>query len=213
MVKHVPLRRIPRQARGQRRMDAILDAAERVFAEVGYEAATTNAIAARAGTAIGSLYQYFPNKEAILRALADRFLDQLRGVLDVALDDAAALADAPLESLVDRILDPVLAVRAARAGILDLYFRAGRPGGEVAQAAHGLIDEIVARLDAIVAAREPWLDPEPRRLRVRIVVEVVRALLPLTAPGGVPRPEVIAELKRVVRAYMAAIRDEVTGNP
>lgn len=189
-------------------MAAILDAAEQVFAEVGYEAATTNAVAARAHTAIGTLYQYFPNKEAILRALAARFLDRLRAVLDLALADAAALADAPLESLVDRVLDPVIALRAARAGILDLYFSASRPGGEVAQAARGLIEEIVARLDAIVAAREPRLDPERRRLQVRVVVEVVRALLPLTAPGGSPRPEVIAELKRVVRAYMAAIRDE-----
>ena len=63
------LRRVPQQPRGQRRIEAILDAAEQLFAEIGYDATTTNAIAARAHTAIGSLYQFFPNKEAITAAL------------------------------------------------------------------------------------------------------------------------------------------------
>ena len=64
------LRREPRQERGRRRIEGILEAAARVFAEVGYEAATTNAIAREARTSIGSLYQFFPNKGAVLEALA-----------------------------------------------------------------------------------------------------------------------------------------------
>jgi AcrR family transcriptional regulator len=59
-----------RQARGQRRIDQLLDVAARVFAEVGFEAATTNGIAARAGVSPGSLYQFFPNKDAMAEALA-----------------------------------------------------------------------------------------------------------------------------------------------
>src|SRR5262252_3918482 len=67
---HPPRRR---QARGQRRIDLLLDVAALVFAEVGFEAATTNVIAARAGISPGSLYRFFPNKDAIAEALADRF--------------------------------------------------------------------------------------------------------------------------------------------
>ncbi|BDB42862.1 putative transcriptional regulator, TetR family protein [Mycobacterium kiyosense] len=52
----------------------ILDAAAQVFAEYGYSAGTTNRIAERAGMSIGSLYQYFPNKDAVLRALMDEHL-------------------------------------------------------------------------------------------------------------------------------------------
>ena len=52
-------RRVPQQARSRERYNLILDSAARLFAEVGYEAATTNAIADVAGVSIGSLYQYF----------------------------------------------------------------------------------------------------------------------------------------------------------
>lgn len=71
-----PMRRKPQQARGQRRVNTILDAASQVFSELGYEAATTNIIAIRANTSIGSLYQFFPNKEAILSAIATRYTAQ-----------------------------------------------------------------------------------------------------------------------------------------
>ena len=58
-------RRIPRQPRGRRRVSQLLDAAAAVISSVGYDAATMTAIAAKAGAPIGSLYQFFPNKEAI----------------------------------------------------------------------------------------------------------------------------------------------------
>lgn len=57
-------RKRPRQERSRRTVEAILDAAARVFETVGPNAATTNAIAERAGVSVGSLYQYFPNKLA-----------------------------------------------------------------------------------------------------------------------------------------------------
>src|SRR6266542_6598743 len=59
-----------RQARGERRIAQLLDAAGEVFATVGYAAATTNAIAAQAGVSPGTLYQFFPNKQAMAEALA-----------------------------------------------------------------------------------------------------------------------------------------------
>jgi AcrR family transcriptional regulator len=56
------LRRQPKQQRGQQRVAKILTAAAEVFAEVGYAAATTQQIADRANTAVGSIYQFFPDK-------------------------------------------------------------------------------------------------------------------------------------------------------
>jgi len=75
------LSRAPVQKRGQQRVDAILDAAEMVFSEMGVEAATTNAIAERAGASVGSLYHFFPNKDAILSALAERYAETMQSVL------------------------------------------------------------------------------------------------------------------------------------
>lgn len=68
-------RKSPRQGRSQRTVDRIVEAAARVFNEAGYLGATTNGIAAEAGVSIGSLYQYFPNKDAILVALTRRHID------------------------------------------------------------------------------------------------------------------------------------------
>jgi AcrR family transcriptional regulator len=74
-----------RQERGKRRIAAILDVAAEVFADVGYDAATTNAIAARAEISPGSLYQFFPNKEAIAEALAARYVAELQATHNAAL--------------------------------------------------------------------------------------------------------------------------------
>jgi len=71
------MRRKPRQARSQERVNRILDVAEELFASQGYTATTTNAIAAHAQVAIGSLYQFFPDKTAILQALALRYAEKL----------------------------------------------------------------------------------------------------------------------------------------
>jgi AcrR family transcriptional regulator len=202
------MRRVPQQTRGQQRITTILAAAEQLIAEVGFDAATTNAIAARAHTAIGSLYQFYPNKEAILRALVARFLEQMNAAFDAALAEVDASSITSVDALIDHILDPLLALQAQRAGILHAFFNLRRAGAS-SEAAQALIEEIISRLDALVAVREPWVEPAKRRLYVQITVEVVRALLPLTiAPDGTQRPEVVAELKRLLRAYMNAVRAE-----
>ncbi len=71
------LRRQPQQKRSQERVERILDAAAIVFDEVGYDAATTHAIASRANTAVGSLYQFFPDKLAIFNALELRHVERV----------------------------------------------------------------------------------------------------------------------------------------
>lgn len=71
------MRRQPKQKRSQERIERILDAAAEVFDEVGFEAATTHAIATRANTAIGSLYQFFPDKLAIFHALELRHVERV----------------------------------------------------------------------------------------------------------------------------------------
>lgn len=68
-------RKIPRQARSRATVDRILDAAARLFDAHGYRATTTNHVAEEAEVSVGSLYQYFPSKDALLTALAERHLD------------------------------------------------------------------------------------------------------------------------------------------
>jgi len=82
-----PLRRQPRQARSQERVRRILAAAEELFVEGAVSSTTTNAIAARAGVPIGSLYQFFPDKGAILRSLAEGYAEQLHEQLRAFFDE------------------------------------------------------------------------------------------------------------------------------
>lgn len=79
-------RKTPRQKRSAATRDRILDAAARVFVEHGYAAGTTNRIAEEAGLSIGSLYQYFPNKDAIVIAVLDRFADHLADRLGAEIE-------------------------------------------------------------------------------------------------------------------------------
>jgi AcrR family transcriptional regulator/transposase-like protein len=78
------LRRQPKQKRGQQRVVKILTAAAEVFAQVGYTAATTQQIADRANTAVGSIYQFFPDKLAIFHALEAEHMERI-GIVNTAL--------------------------------------------------------------------------------------------------------------------------------
>ena len=73
--KRINPRKSPTQERSRFTVEQIVQAATQVFADRGYAGATTNHIAERAGVSIGSLYQYFPNKEAILVSLAKRHIE------------------------------------------------------------------------------------------------------------------------------------------
>ena len=66
----------PKRERGKQRVAALMDAGAELFAEKGYEATTMTEIASRAGAAIGSLYQFFPSKEALAEALFNRFAER-----------------------------------------------------------------------------------------------------------------------------------------
>ncbi len=198
-----PFRRIPQQARGQQRIERLLDAAEQVFGEVGYDAATTNAIAARANTSIGSLYQFFPNKEAVLHALAARQLRLLSETLDCELTPETA--SLPLGEFLDRILGAIAQFQANHAGFHPL-FTGAHTSVDLAHAAYDLRQAVAQRIDGLLALRAPTLDPRDRLLYAQVCVNAVAALLPLAqkAPGA-ERARVVAEIKRLLLAYLSPV--------
>jgi len=199
-------RRLPRQPRGERRLARILDAAAAVFAEAGYEGATTNAIAARAETSIGTLYRFFPHKDALAQALADRFLADLRALYDAALRPEAEVVRLPLPALLDRIIDPLAAFNVAHPGFTALFVDA-RVSASHGAAVAALNEGAVRRLDDILAARAPDADPTARQRHARVAVRIVKALLPpATAPDAdaAERAAMLDELKVALRAYIGA---------
>lgn len=80
-------RKEPAQARSQETVRVILEAGARILESGGLRGFNTNAIARTAGVSVGSIYQYFPNKDAILRALTSKFEDGLHEVVQRAVED------------------------------------------------------------------------------------------------------------------------------
>jgi len=109
-------RKKPVQERSKKTVEIILDAAAQVFAEKGFSGGTTNHIAERAGVSIGSLYQYFPNKNSILlglmeRHLADglRHMERLTGKASEGKPDPRQLLRELIEILIsEQLIDPRL---------------------------------------------------------------------------------------------------------
>ena len=82
-------RKSPSQERSRQTVDAIIEAAAQVFERHGYAGGTTNRIAERAGVSIGSLYQYFPNKEAILAVLLERHVAEAERIVARVMEHVA----------------------------------------------------------------------------------------------------------------------------
>jgi AcrR family transcriptional regulator len=200
-------RRIPRQTRAEETVWAILEAAAQVLEAGGLGAFTTNAVAERAGVSIGTLYQYFADKQALLRALADR---EMRRTLAAV---ATALRGDPQASVEERVRAMVRAMVGA--------FR-GRPRARkaVIQAvlAQGIALEMMAPIAAFLAQSKTDARPLARLSREQAFV-MSRALM------GVIRAAVLEEqpflgskgfedeLVRLVLAYGAAIPGPRTTKP
>lgn len=98
-------RRSPVQGRAQVTVEAILKAAAQILARQGPEAATTNAIAARAGVSIGSLYQYFADRDALIHELVRRHIAEMQAVLTGAL---AGIGQQPLPAAIEQLVVAIL---------------------------------------------------------------------------------------------------------
>lgn len=193
------MRRTPRQARSQQRVDQILNAAALEFAAVGYEAATTNAIAARAGVPIGSLYQFFPNKETILEALVERYVDGLRALYDrtLALEETEGL---PLRVIIQRLVRGIVEYKASNAAFGTIFLAAG-----MAEPAHLVHTEVIERVDALLAARFPLLKPDRRRVGAVVCVGIVKGLMALMEPpDSLQAEQVLAEIEIALLAHIQA---------
>ena len=173
-------RRRPRQARAQVTVDAIIQGTARVLVEDGYDRASTNRIAEAAGVSIGSLYQYFPSKEALVAALADAHVARMIARLSRALGD-------------DESIDLVHGARRVAAGLIAAY--------RIDAKLHHVLCQEVPKLGdlANVYAFEAWVAEAGRRhleaLRDELrLADVDRAIFLLAhAVPGVIRAAVQAD--------------------
>lgn len=94
-------RKVPVQERSRRTVEAILQAASQVLVRCGYKSATTGTIAERAGVSIGTLYQYFPNKESLVASVIEGHFKEVLAIVESALQSHR---DSPLDVLLLAII-------------------------------------------------------------------------------------------------------------
>lgn len=194
-----PLRRVPVQGRSLARVRRMLDACAELVDEVGYDGLTTTLLAERAGVAIGSVYQFFPDKRAIVQALTQRNLAAYFERL------AVRFADGTLSKwwdAVDASIDEYIEMHRNTPGFRTLHF------GDVVD--RNLLDDerdnnavIVEELGGLLVASFGLPDEAPLYFSLAIAVEMADALIKLAFrrdPEGDER--VLTEAKDIIREYL-----------
>lgn len=201
----VSKRRKPRQERSQRTVSWIVEAAGEVFAELGYAGATTNKIAARAGVSVGSLYQYFPNKDALVTALLEDHQKDVRDILDTAMARLAA-PDVPLAHALRSFFDD----------LVDLHAKSPELQRVLGEAAlhqrhdHADEDRYVRETEKILSARPEVTveDPFLAAILISRTVESLTSWLGHEAPSALPRAAFVDECVKMLVGYLTADRQD-----
>jgi len=207
-AKRAAPRKKPRQERSQQMVETLVEAAARVFVKEGYAKATTNRIASAAGVSVGSLYQYFPSKDAIAVELLRRYREGLVMLVSSRLSNATreTFADVVRDLLRDLLraenINPALH-RVLIEQVLRTSARREMLGFE-------------ERLESVIAAALANAEVVAEYDLVAFVV--VRVVLSVVQSAVVDRPklngpELVDELTRLVVGYVGFPVEERRKSP
>lgn len=192
-----------RQARGEARIAQLLEAAASVFCASGYNGASTNAIAREAGVSPGTLYQFFPNKEAIAVELGDQLMHRWRETYGAAF--VVSHLELPLDRLLDTVLDPLIAFNRENPAFAVLTHGSEIPG--VISREHDVLHAtMLERTEQLLGTYLPHL-PEGQVARVAEMSFVLfKSGLDLVMSHQGPEQEsYVEELKTVMRRYLGPL--------
>lgn len=197
-------RKSPLQERSQVTVDAILQGASQVLVKVGYERANTTLIAQAAGVSVGSLYQYYPNKDAVFSALLKAELEQALMLMRAALE---AMALQPFDQQVRQLVATLCAYKAENPRLHRvLKTELGRIDG--AKALRRLNEQTLGLVEAMLRAQHdlPLRDPASAAfLAVNAVEGVVCAALLEPSAGALGDPRFARELGDAVVAMLRSL--------
>lgn len=199
-VRTTPRKR-PRQERSKATVDSILAATARVLVRQGFDGLTTNAVATTAGVSIGSLYQYFPNKEALVGALIERHMEEMNALVLAELTRVALLpiaqgARAVIEltiraHAIDPELHRVLTEQVPRVGRLAKL-------RDLDQLCHRMVAGLLTARRDEVAIR----DPDMAAFIIVSAIEAVVHRAALLHPTRLRDPALIDETTLLVTRYL-----------
>lgn len=191
--------REPTRKRGHERVAALLNAAASCFVEKGYDAVTLTEIAARAGASIGSLYQFFPTREALVHALLTDYAEALYARLATLAADAKTwdtdkLATQLIGFLVlFRRRHPAFAVLAESASLPASYGMAIRK-------------RLRAELRALLQQKSPGMPAATLRAAAVVTQQLMKAALAVNAEPGLPdRKNALIQLEHAMQLYFRSV--------
>jgi AcrR family transcriptional regulator len=165
-------RKLPQQDRSRLTVEAILEATTHILTQEGYDKANTNRIAERAGIGIGSLYQYFPNKESLMAALIEQHSDEIAQLMESKLKD---LSDAPLEIAIPALIKAVIAAHAINP-CLHQVLSEEIPRSERSQQVQKADERIGELLRAYLARWNDRIRPQNLEMTVFILKRTIESL-------------------------------------
>jgi AcrR family transcriptional regulator len=190
------------QARSRATVDVILKATARILVADGYDRASTNKVAARAGVSIGSLYQYFPSKEALVAALLERHLEEMGQVLRAAFPRLAA---APLEQAAEEMVRLMVSAHAVDPELHRVFVEQVPRIGKL-ERIQSTEQEMIGLVRAYLEPRRDQLIVDDLDLAAFIVVGITESL---THAAVLTRPDLLGE--PFVREVSAVVVRYLTG--
>lgn len=204
MATQVPLRKQPVQQRSAKRVEQMLEACAKLIDELGYDGVTTTLIAERAGVAVGSLYQFFPDKRAVVQALTKRHLDHFTAEMTRRLDwSNLEHWWYGVDTIIDIYVDMYRTIpgfsRVRFGDVIDLRFIDDERDNNT----------VIAEQIAHVVATKYHLPVESLFRQITVASDIGDAILALAFRRKLfPEQDMIDEAKRAVRTYLASQADE-----
>lgn len=201
------MRRKPTQARSQERVNRILETAEKLFIADGYEATTTNAIAQQSKVSIGSLYQFFPDKSALLLALAIRYGDLLQQRLVALSTHEAAQSSLPVYG--EQLIDATAQFFADYPGYQAVFMEAQSIEPKIGEIEDACDAQVVSALAAVLSQRDSHLVSEDYDAIAFVLVKAIGTVLWLSLKEQPAfQQRLITETKRLTSAYLKSYQQQ-----
>jgi AcrR family transcriptional regulator len=193
-------RKLPRQERSRATVETILEATIRILLARGYQGTTTIAVAERAGVSVGSLYQYFPNKDSLIVALVQRHTAEVTRCIDKALETAE---QANLESSMRAIVRLAIAAHRIHPALHKILVEQVPRIGQI-KATMNTSRTMTRRLRKWLDEREQFevLDPERTAFVIETVVEALTHRVIVDKVLDISEGDIEDEATRLLTAYM-----------
>ena len=187
----------PKRERGRLRVNAIMQAGAALFAEKGFDAATMTEIAARSGTAIGSLYRFFPTKDALADALVVRYGELLFAGLDAIAEKACRLS---AQQLADALIDLMTELRHDRTIAVTLVDHGEDGSGRRMALKIGFVE----RVGRALMAQNNRVTEEHAAAMAPTLLLLLKSVPALASAIGPISVRMIAEVRKMAGTYIGA---------